>query len=452
MRRRLIFGALYLLLVVVVGLAVPFGATLSRRLTGELGGRVEREAFAVGAAVEDRLEAGDLTGLQPLAEAFARQVGGRVLITDRAGALLADSLQPVGPMPPSYGSRPEIATALAGTPTWSVRRSTSLGYDLLVSAVPVRSTAGILGAVRISYPMSEVRSAIHRAWLFLGLVGAAAVVGGLLLATFLARWVTRPLRAAGAAARVIADGDMDARVPESGPPEVRELAADLNVMADRLSARVRADREFAANAAHQLRTPLAALRLSLDEARDGPDPRSEVRHALDEVDRLSHTVDSLLELAREREQASEAVDLVRLSRGIARRLTNGSGPEIRVTGMGVAVANQHRVGQVVTNLLDNACRYARRQIQVSVRPGGSNDVVLRVEDDGEGISEEDRPRVFERFHRGSRPNGRGSGLGLAVARELAEVDGASIEVGTSDLGGAGFEVHYPAARTTAIVG
>ena len=75
MRRRLILGSLYLLLVVVIGLVLPFGATLDRRLTDELGGRVEREAYTVGAAVEDRLESGDRLGLQPLAESFARQVG-----------------------------------------------------------------------------------------------------------------------------------------------------------------------------------------------------------------------------------------------------------------------------------------------------------------------------------------------------------------------------------------
>jgi signal transduction histidine kinase len=298
--------------------------------------------------------------------------------------------------------------------------------------------------------MSDVRSAIHRAWLFLGLVGAVAVIAGLILAAFLARWITRPLRAAGSAARVIADGDMDARVPESGPPEVQELARDLNVMAGRLSARVRADREFAANAAHQLRTPLAALRLSLEEARDGPDARAEVVHALDEADRLSHIVDSLLELARERERTLEAVDLVTMTREIADRRKDDSGPAIRVTGVGVAAANPQRVSQVVSNLLDNACRYARSQVRVAVSPESSDRIVLRVDDDGEGIPEDDCARVFERFHRGTSPRGRGSGLGLAVARELAEADGASIAVVTSDLGGAGFELRYPAAAAVPV--
>jgi HAMP domain-containing protein len=368
MRRRVIFGSFCLLLVVVVGLAVPFGATLDGRLTQELGGRVEREAFAVGAAVEDRLEFGSRSDLQSLAVAFARQIGGRVLITDAAGVLLADSLQAPGPVPPSYATRPEIATALAGTPNWEARPSASLGYDLLVSAVPVRSSAGILGVVRISYPMAEVKKAIHRGWLFLTVIGVVAILIGLMFAAYLARWAIRPLRSAGEVARRIADGDLEARVPQSGPSEVRELARDLNVMTDRLGDRIRADREFAGNAAHQLRTPLAALRLSLEEARDGPDPRTEVEHALEEADRLGGVVDSLLELARQRERGTEKVDLAALARDVVVQMGNGSGPKVRVTGVGAALADPSRVRQVVTNLVDNARRHAHSTVSVSVAP------------------------------------------------------------------------------------
>jgi signal transduction histidine kinase len=447
MRRRLILGSLYLLLVVVVGLSVPFGATLGQRLTQELGGRVEREAYAVGAAVEDRLETGLVGDLQPLAEAFARQIGGRVLITDATGVLLADSLQAPGPSPPSYASRPEIAMALAGRPNWEVRPSGSLGYDLLVSAVPVRSSAGIFGAVRISFPMSEVGNAIHRAWLFLGAIGLVAIVVGLTLAMFLARWVIRPLRSAGSVARRIAGGDLEARVPESGPREVQELARDLNVMTDRLADRIRADREFAGNAAHQLRTPLAALRLSLEEARDGPDPAMEIDHALGEADRLDGVIDSLLELARQRERGEDTVDLADLARSVADELGNGAGPQVRVTGVGTALADPSRARQVLANLVDNARRHASAVVRVTVSPAGS-DIVLCVEDDGPGVPEEERGKLFDRFYRGRAPCGSGSGLGLAVAKDLTETDGGAIAVGPSELGGARFEVRYPGARST----
>src|SRR5262249_51826456 len=161
--------------------------SLKHRLVDQLGGRVEREAYAVGAAVEDPLERGQTAGFQPFARQVARKIGGRVLITDAHGVLLADSLQPPGPNPPSYASRPEIAAALAGTPNQEVRHSNTLGTDLLVSAVPVRSAKGIAAAVRISYPMGAVTGSIHRAWAFLALVGAVTLLIGLVLAAWLAR-------------------------------------------------------------------------------------------------------------------------------------------------------------------------------------------------------------------------------------------------------------------------
>jgi signal transduction histidine kinase len=449
--RRLILGAAYLLIVVVAGLAVPFGATLDRRLTQELGGRVEREAYAVAAAVEDPLERGTSQGLQSLIQNFAHQIGGRVLLTDRSGILLADSLQVPGNAPSSYRTRPEIALALAGTPNWEVRTSHTLGYDLLVSAVPIRSATGVLGAVRISYPMAQVRKAVHRTWWFLAAVGAATLAVGLLLAAWLSRWATRPLKRAAQVARRIAAGDLDARVAESGPPEVQELARDLNSMTERLSDLVRANREFAANASHQLRTPLTALRLSLEEALDGPESTAEIGHALQQADRLDAVVDSLLLLGRVHEaegNGSHGVQPVELGAVAceAAAATAGDGPVVEVVGAGVARADPDRVHQVLANLVNNARRFARSKIRVTVQSRGDK-VVVTVDDDGPGVAPDERDRLFDRFFRGSQPGGPGSGLGLAVAKELARVDGAVISVSATDLGGARFEVTYPSQNT-----
>ena len=445
MRRRLILGATYLLLTVVVGLAVPFGVTLSRRLTDELGGRVEREAFAVAAAVEDQFESGAPvpSSLQPLVERLAAQIGGRVLLTDQAGILVADSLQPAGPTPPSYITRPEIARALAGEANWEVRSSSTLGYDILVSAVPIGSTHGVVGAVRISYPMDEVREAIRRGWGFLAVVAGVELAVGLALAVWLARWVSRPLKEAAAVSQRISGGDLDARVPVGGPSEVQELARDLNAMTDRLSDLLRANREFASNAAHQLRTPIAALRLSLEEAHDGVDPRGEIGHALRETDRLNTIVGSLLELGKERERGPDAVETAEVVAEVVAGSPDGS-VSTSWTGSGSALADRERMRQVVSNLVENANRHARSVVRVTIAPAGDR-LVVRVEDDGPGIPVEERARVFDRFYRGIRPIGQGSGLGLAVARELAEADGGTVGVSVSDLGGAMFEVSYPAA-------
>jgi signal transduction histidine kinase len=448
MRRRLILGALYLLVVVVVGLAVPFGATLGTRLTTELGGRVEREAFAVSTAIEDPIERGAVQELQPLVVRFAGQIGGRVLVTDGHGTLLADSQLAPGATPPSYASRPEIASALAGAPNWAVRASATLGYDILVSAVPIRSAAGVIGTVRISYPMDEVRESIHRTWWFLAVVGLVTLVVGLAMAAWLSRWATRPLKRAAQVARTIAGGHLEARVPEAGPPEVQELARDMNVMTERLADLLRANREFAANASHQLRTPLSALRLSLEEAQDAPDPAAGIGHALDETDRLASIIDSLLLLGQVNENGHgagtrEVVDLRSVAVQAVGELPSG-GPVVEITGTGLAVADAERVRQVLANVLHNARRFARSAIRVTVTRRDDR-VVVTVDDDGTGVSEAERSRLFDRFTRGAAPQGQGAGLGLAVARELAQVDGASISVGRGDLGGARFEISFPSA-------
>ncbi len=442
MRRRLMLGAAYLLIVVIVGLAVPFGTSLRQRLIDQLGGRVEREAETVGASVEDSLERGGSAALQPFAVRMASQIGGRLLITDATGVLLADSLQPPGPNPPSYASRPEIAVALRGRPNWRVRHSTTLGTDLLVSAVPVQSPKGIVGAVRISYPMGAVNGAIHRAWAFLAVIGAVTLLIGLLLAAWLARGLTRPIADAASVARRIADGELEAQVPESGPPEIRELAHDMNAMTRRLSDLLRANREFAANASHQLRTPLTALRLTLEEATDGPDPRGEARHALAEADRLEAIVSSLLSLGAGADRGTvAAVDAVALARSIVQE--HAAEPAVTVHGEGPAIADAVRLREVLGNLIHNAARFADRRVVVTVASDGSR-TRIAVDDDGPGVPPEERARVFDRFSRGPNPRGPGSGLGLAVARELARADGAEITVETSELGGARFVADYPA--------
>lgn len=441
MRRRLILGAAYVLLVVIVGLTVPFAQTLARRLTEELGGRVEREAFAVGAALEDELETGNTAPLQPAIVRIAERIGGRVLLTDAQGILLADSLEPPGAVPPSYATRPEVGTALAGEPNWQVRPSASLGYDILVSAVPIRTGAQVIGVVRISYGMEEVREAIHRSWWFLALIGGATLAIGLALAAWLARWATKPLKRAAAVAQRISEGDLDARVPEEGPPEVAELARDLNLMTDHLGQLLEANRGFAANASHQLRTPLAALRLRLEEALAGPDPREEMQKALDQVDRLTDLVDGLLKLGQTVQGDRSRIDVAEIARTIAAETGDG---RIVVGGAGHIVANLEGLRALLENLIDNARRFAREHVEVNIEQRGRT-VVVSVGDDGPGIPNDERERVFDRFFRGRSSRGKGSGLGLAIAADLARADGGRVTATTSELGGARLDVVYASA-------
>jgi signal transduction histidine kinase len=257
--------------------------------------------------------------------------------------------------------------------------------------------------------------------------------------------VTAPLATAASVASRIERGDLEARVSDVGPPEVRELARNMNSMTARINDMLRAEREFAANASHQLRTPLTALRLSLEEAIEGDDPREEAAHALQQADRLGQVMESLLRLGQVRERAADAVDLAEVARGYGDLA--GSGPPVRVTGAGMARGDPERVRQVVANLIDNAMRFAHSRIVVSIEPANGR-MTLRVDDDGPGIPDDDLSRVFDRFYRGGSPVGAGSGLGLAVARELVRADGGTIRADASPLGGARFVVEWPSASTS----
>ncbi len=220
------------------------------------------------------------------------------MVVDRQGVSVVDSGAAV---PRDFATRPEIAAALRGKVATGVRYSRTLHTNLLYVAVPVASGGVVHGAVRITYPTSAVDARVTRYWLMLaaiaGLVLALAAVVGLVLA----RSVTRPLHALEQAAGEAGGGDLVGARARGGPPEVRSLAASFNEMVRRLEELVGAQEVFVADASHQLRTPLTALRLRLENG--------DVAGALPEVERLSRLVDGLLALARAEAAPAEIVEL-----------------------------------------------------------------------------------------------------------------------------------------------
>jgi signal transduction histidine kinase len=225
---------------------------------------------------------------------------------------------------------------------------------------------------------------------------------------------------------------------------MRALASDANLMTDRLSDMVRSNQEFAANASHQLRTPLTALRLCLEEAVEGPCPREEAAAALVEADRLTAVVDSLLELGERRERATDEIDIAEIARAVVTSKDTGA-IAVTVRGEGRALADANRVRQVLENLVENAARFAAHEVKIAIAQSDT-EVRTVVDDDGPGVPLQERALVFDRFWRGRNPRGCGSGLGLTVARELAQADGGSLTLGESDLGGARFELTLPSFR------
>ncbi|WP_202033094.1 ATP-binding protein [Nocardioides sp. WS12] len=247
---------------------------------------------------------------------------------------------------------------------------------------------------------------------------------------------------------------LDRRVPE--PPaqdEIHRLAQTMNQMLGRLEDSRTKQQQFVADASHELRSPLASIRQTAEVARTHPGalPEGELADAvLEEGARMQRLVEQLLLLTRADEGAprrSQEVDLDDLALSEARRIRRtGLAVDTSAIGAGRVRGDQVALAQVVRNLVDNAARHADAAIAIAVREvdGG---VELVVEDDGIGIPEADRQRVFERFVRLDEARARdagGSGLGLAIVSEIVATHGGTVQVATSPLGGACFGVRLPA--------
>jgi signal transduction histidine kinase len=241
-------------------------------------------------------------------------------------------------------------------------------------------------------------------------------------------------------------------VPD-GRDEIPRLAVTLNEMLDRIDATSRLQRQFVSDASHELRSPLATLRQLAEVARDYPGRTghdSLARDVLAEEDRMEELVTALLLLARIDDgvpATAGPVDLDDLVLAQARSLRRHDGPRIDVSGVsaGQVVGDSVLLGQVVRNLLSNALRHASEEVSVSLQEY-DDQVVLTVDDDGNGIPEADRQRVFERFVRldeARARDGGGSGLGLAIVHKVVDDLGGSVRVQESGHGGARFVVAVP---------
>jgi two-component system sensor histidine kinase BaeS len=277
---------------------------------------------------------------------------------------------------------------------------------------------------------------------------AVAIVVAVLLAGFLASRIGRPLQRANRGAQSIADGDYGARLPREGSAELISLAESFNEMAAALDEHDRMQREFIANAAHELRTPLTNLQGYLEALRDGviPPERQVFESLGEEVDRLVRLSRSLDDLARG--EASRApADLQEVDVAAAvRSAVELSRPAAQARQLDLviedgeantrAAADRDALSQVLANLLDNAVAYTPEGGRITVRCAQRpRDVLVSIDNTGDGIPAADLPHVFERFYRVEKSRDRrtgGAGIGLAIVRHLVESAGGQVGVESTD--------------------
>ncbi|WP_158849842.1 HAMP domain-containing sensor histidine kinase [Saccharothrix deserti] len=322
---------------------------------------------------------------------------------------------------------------------------------------PVRSIKLKLGILLVSACAAGFAFFWSRiGWLAPGTTfGTIAVV--LVTSQILAHGMTRPLREMTAAVRAMRAGDYSQRVRATARDEVGELAGAFNQMAADLSAADQQRRELIANVSHELRTPITALQNVLENVVDGvaqPDATT-MRTALAQTERLGRLVTELLDLSRidagaHRLDRAEFALAPLLEEVVAEASVAARGVRFTVDVSPPAAtvyADEARLAQVVANLLDNAARHGPAGGEVRISASVGTDLVLEVADDGPGIAPQDRERVFERFTRGERAAGGGTGLGLNIARWVVDLHGGTIAV--VDGPGCRIRATIPAATATA---
>ncbi|HZQ59179.1 MAG TPA: HAMP domain-containing sensor histidine kinase [Acidimicrobiales bacterium] len=444
MRRRLVLSYVTVAAVILIALEVPLSVVYSRHEHDAATAGVVRDATALASLADDGVERGIAVDLQAVAAQYRTAASGDVVIIDREGRVLVPA-RGAGSELAGPAVREQLDRVLHGAPS-GIRAVPHA--DELVALAPIGSADSPAGAVAVASSDERVDQRVHRATLALFGLAGAVLVAVAALGLVVARSVTRPLTHLEGAARRLGSGELATRAPEGeGPAEVRTLSREFNSMAARLEELVVAQRGFVADASHQLRSPLTALRLRLENITAGfPSAEADVDAVLAELDRLSRVVDGLLVLARSDAQRPEraAVDVAAVAadrfdawsalaeeggiRLVASGLDNGPVLGSLVPG---------HLEQILDNLLANALEAtpAGKAVQLSVgqRDGWAE---VHVTDEGTGMSEQERRRAFDRFWRGprSRP-GSGSGLGLSIVSQLARVSGAEVELLEASGGG-----------------
>lgn len=326
------------------------------------------------------------------------------------------------------------------------RLSITVGADV-VGTAEVRVPEGGLAPQDLG-----LRSSVNRSLVATGAVVGLAALG---LGVALARRMAAPITELTVAAGELAAGDRSRRVGASRPDELGDMSRAFNRMADTIEDEDRLRRSFAADVAHELRTPLAVLRSQLEALQDGvvaPEPVA-LASLHDEVLRLSRLVDDLQALASadaagfglDRRSVALGPLLKEVAAGFRGPLTDGGvGLELDLDSDVALDADPLRLRQVVTNLLSNALKFTPRGGIVRLELGADKNVVtIRVADTGPGIPPEELGAVFDRFYRGQKVAVGGSGIGLAVVRQLVAAHGGTVEAASPPGQGITFSVKLP---------
>ncbi|MBI4287843.1 MAG: HAMP domain-containing protein [Chloroflexi bacterium] len=444
-------------LAVIVALLLVFGGVsyflLSQNLHRSLEGALRNRVTSLQTGLE--VGGGRVT--------FVEQPNELVLVYSATGALLQRS----GPAMELTGIEGLVEQALAGRNSFSTLAARG-GEEVRFHSATVNFGFGNRIAILVGRPTTEIKNVLRTFRYVEGFSGLTVLllvgVGGL----FLAGRTLRPVDRITRTAQEIGESDLSRRINVAGEDELGRLASTLNRMIERLEAAFNRQRQFTADASHELRTPLAVMQAESTLALSKERTESEYRKSLElvslESGYMSSLIDKLLFLARadagkeplELEKVNMTGLLEELSADVE-ALAREKGPQFKLGPLEDATVRGDRVKlrQLLLNLLENAVRYTPGGGSISATVATEGDMaVVTVSDTGIGISAEHLPHIFERFYRVDKARSRadgGAGLGLAIARYIAEVHGGRIEVESEPGKGSAFRVMLPLGKTDAAV-
>ncbi|WP_433796785.1 sensor histidine kinase [Actinoplanes sp. CA-252034] len=440
--RRLLLTYLSLTLVVLAGLAWPFGYVYQRGEQQHALAQLEHDAETLAAFIDTALRTDHGSQTVSLVHDAARRWNASIDLADADGRTVATTR-------PDGIPAPDLSRVLADhTPVIS-----GIEGGRMTVAVPVHPGRPGQGALQVSVPSAALTARIHQFHLVLGGVSVVVLICAALLAVALARWIGRPVRELERATRSLADGATTAASTTTGPPELRRLAVTFNTTAVRLQQLIDAQQSFVGHASHQLKTPLTALRLRLENLE--PDVtgggEANLRAALHEADRLATLVDTLLAMTRSGHSTVPAEpaaigDTVAERAAVWAPVAQDRGVSLSVSGPDDLTARviPGALEQILDNLLANALDVAPPGSTVTICwDSDGTTVELHVIDAGPGLTRTDRDLALQPFWRAPGAPRGGTGLGLALVRKLAEAGGGRTRLDAAEPTGIDAVVALP---------
>jgi signal transduction histidine kinase len=445
MTGRIVATVLALITVILAAVAVPLGLVTAAQDQASFRDQTVSTAQGLANLTEERISDGTPDPGLTRALSQLAAAGDRAAVYTAAGRRIAGT----GDWGPPPGR------LRAGAPAGAAHGYRAAGRLIATAPVIPDSGTGTIGTAAVSRPAGALDHQVATLWTLIAAVAAAGLLVAAAVAVAIARWVSRPLTALDDAARQLGDGALDSRAPvRGGPAEVRRLSATFNAMAARLQSLIHGHRSMMADVSHQVRTPLAALRLRLDLLAQEADPQTaaELAGAQEEIARLARLVSGLLAVARAENVTAVpvpvAVDAVLADRVAAWRPAadeRGVRISVRAPAPVIARLRDGDLEQILDNLLANALDVldAGRTVTVSAAAAGGR-AQITVADNGTGMSAAQQRAAFRRFTSGAP---RGTGLGLAIVDRLAQASDGTAALSDTPGGGLTVTIDLPAAAT-----